>query len=374
MLFDLETLRVIWWGLLGVLLIGFVVFDGFDLGAAMLFRFVGKTPQEHNIIIHTVNPVWEGNQVWLILAAGAIFAAWPYVYAVSFSGFYFAFFLALFTLILRPVGFKFRNKIHNATWTLCWDSALFLGAAIPSLVFGVAFGNLFLGAPFYLDSDLRVFYTGSFMDLFSFFPLLCGAISILLMIVHGSVYMALKTQGNLSKRSEKVTLFSSFFLLVGMGIAGIFLQWIEGYHLVNEVHNGPSNPLHKEVVQITGGWLGVYTRFPLACVLPIGIYFFGILTPICLHIQRQGIAFISSACTIFFILTTAGCSLFPFLLPSSLHPNHSLTVWDASSSGTTLSIMLVVTCIFFPCILFYTSWVYSVLRGKVTEQTLKDHY
>src|SRR5580692_3013228 len=156
---EYEILRLIWWALLGILLIGFAVMDGFDLGTAALLPFVGRTNMERRVAINSVGPVWEGNQVWFILGGGAIFAAWPALYAASFSGFYLAMFLVLAALILRPAGFKFRSKLPNTTWRGFWDWALFVGGVVPSLVFGVAFGNLFLGVPFSFDSDLR-FHSG----------------------------------------------------------------------------------------------------------------------------------------------------------------------------------------------------------------------
>ena len=155
-MFTYEILRLIWWALLGILLIGFAVTDGFDLGAAILLPFVAKTDAERRVAINTVGPVWEGNQVWFILGGGAIFAAWPPLYAVAFSGFYLAMFLVLCALILRPVAFKFRSKLAHPTWRSIWDWALFVAGLVPSLVFGVAFGNVLEGAPFRFDETLRM--------------------------------------------------------------------------------------------------------------------------------------------------------------------------------------------------------------------------
>ena len=158
-MFDFPTLKVIWWLLLGILLIGFAIMDGFDLGAGMLLPFIGRSDTERRVVINTIGPVWEGNQVWLILGGGAIFAAWPALYAASFSGFYLAMMLVLAALILRPVGFKFRSKMPGARWRANWDWALFVGGLVPSLVFGVAMGNLLEGVPFSFDSELRATYT-----------------------------------------------------------------------------------------------------------------------------------------------------------------------------------------------------------------------
>lgn len=177
---DYATLKLIWWLLVGVLLIGFALTDGFDMGATALLPFLGKTDDERRIVINTVGATWEGNQVWLITAGGAMFAAWPLVYAASFSGFYFAMLLVLFALFFRPVGFDYRSKRTDPRWRAGWDWGLFIGGFVPALVFGIAFGNLLQGVPFQFDSDLRVTYHGSFWALLNPFALLCGLVSLIM--------------------------------------------------------------------------------------------------------------------------------------------------------------------------------------------------
>ena len=191
---DYEILRLIWWALLGILLIGFAVMDGFDLGTAALLPFVGKTDIERRVIINTVGPVWEGNQVWFILGGGAIFAAWPTLYAASFSGFYLAMFLVLATLILRPAGFNFRGKIDDIRWRAFWDWALFAGGVVPALVFGVAFGNLFQGVPFGFDSDLRFHSQITLTLLLNPFALVVGLVSLSMIVLHGAAWLNYKTE------------------------------------------------------------------------------------------------------------------------------------------------------------------------------------
>src|SRR5450755_3004944 len=174
---DYDILRLIWWALLGILLIGFAILDGYDLGTAMLLPFVARTDGERRQVRETIEPTWEGHQVWFILAGGAAFAAWPSLYAVSFSGFYVAMLLVLMALIVRPVSFNFRDKIEDSRWRSSWDWTLAVGGFVPSLVFGVAFGNLLLGVPFGFDADLRPAYTGTFFDLLNPFSLLAGVLS-----------------------------------------------------------------------------------------------------------------------------------------------------------------------------------------------------
>lgn len=370
---DYEILRLIWWALLGILLIGFAILDGFDLGVAGLLPFVSKTDVERRVVLNTVGPVWEGNQVWLILGGGAIFAAWPSLYAVSFSGFYLAIFLALFAIIIRPVGFKFRSKMPSKTWRSFWDMSLFVGGIIPALIFGVAFGNLFLGVPFYFNDELRSFYTGGFFELLTPFPLLCGILAIAMMLLQGATFLALKTEKKIQQRSKTYGQLIALFTAILFALCGVYL-WvgIDGYAIVSEINTaGPSNPVIKEVIRKTGAWMTWHETYPLTYGVPAFGILMALMTALLLKISYHMCAFITSSLTTFFIIATAGFSLFPFLLPSSTTPNHSLTVWDASSSQLTLFVMLIATLIFLPIVLAYTAWVYRVLRGKVTEETIK---
>jgi len=366
---DYETLRLLWWALLGTLLIGFAVMDGFDLGTAMLLPYVAKTDSERRVAINTVGPVWEGNQVWFILGGGAIFAAWPALYAVAFSGFYLAMFLVLAALILRPVAFKFRSKIDNPRWRSTWDIVLCIAGIVPSLIFGVAFGNVLVGAPFRFDETLRMIYEGNLFGLLNPFSLLCGLVSVAMLLAHGGTYLAMKTEGMVSKRAAEAARVTSIACVVLFVIAGFCVwQWIDGYVITSAVvHSGPSNPLMKTVVRQSGAWFANYKAYPVTMAAPvIAIAAFLLVSPL-LALRRKGMAFLASSLGIAAVIATAGLSLFPFLLPSSIEPKASLTVWDGSSSQLTLMIMLIATLIFLPIVLLYTGWVYRVLRGPVTE-------
>lgn len=217
-MFDYESLKLIWWVLVGVLLIGFALTDGFDLGAAALMPFVGKTDSERRVVINTIAPHWDGNQVWLITAGGALFAAWPLVYAASFSGFYWAMLLVLFALFVRPVGFDYRSKLADPRWRQAWDWGLFVGGLVPALVFGVAFGNLLLGVPFELDSTLRSSYHGNFWQLLSPFGLLAGLVSLSMLLLHGGTWLMMRTDGDVARRSRRAAqVFALLFLLCFSG-------------------------------------------------------------------------------------------------------------------------------------------------------------
>jgi cytochrome bd ubiquinol oxidase subunit II len=365
-----ETLRLIWWALLGILLIGLAVTDGFDLGAAILLPFVGKTDSERRVAINTVGPVWEGNQVWLILGGGAIFAAWPPLYAVAFSGFYLAMFLVLCALILRPAGFKYRSKLSSPTWRAAWDWLLFVGGLIPALIFGVAFGNVLRGVPFRFDDTLRMTYEGTLFGLLNPFALLCGLVSVAMLTMHGGAYLALKAEEPVAGRAAGIAARAAMALIALFAIAGLWVAFfLDGYAISGAVaHDGPSNPLFKHVGISAGAWLANYQQAPLTLAAPVLGFGGAALTILSLQSpKRYAFAILASALSVAGIIATAGLSVFPFLLPSSLRPDDSLIVWDSSSSRLTLFIMLIATVVFLPIVLVYTAWVYRVLRGRVTS-------
>jgi cytochrome bd ubiquinol oxidase subunit II len=371
---DYEILRLIWWLFLGVLLIGFAIMDGFDLGSAALLPWVARSDVERRVVLNSIGPVWDGNQVWLILGAGAIFAAWPAIYAAAFSGFYLAMFLVLATLILRPVGFEFRNKIADPRWRAFWDWALFAGGLVPSLVFGVAIGNLLQGAPFRLDADMRALYLGTgLFELLNPFGLLCGLVSLAMLVGHGAVYLSLKTEGEVNARAQQAARLAPLVMLALFLLAGVWVALgIDGYAITSAVTvDGPSNPLLKTVVRVPGGWLANYRAYPWTLAAPILAIVGGLGQSLLSAARRRGLAFVASGVAIFGVVSTAGVSMFPFLMPSSAQPEASLTVWDASSSQRTLFVMLIATLIFLPIVLAYTSWAFHTLRGAVTAAQIE---
>ena len=363
---DYATLRLIWWLLLGILLIGFAVMDGFDLGVATLLPAVARTDEERRIVLNVIGPVWEGNQVWLILGGGAIFAAFPPLYAVSFSGFYIAMFLILVALILRPVGFKFRSKVPDPRWRAVWDWALFASGLVPSLVFGVAMGNVLLGVPFHFDDALRVYYAGGLFGLLTPFALLCGLVSVAMLLMHGAGMLAMKTSGAVAARARRYGSIAAVATAVLFVIGGIWVARLDGYALQVAMDTaGPSNPLAKIAVAKPGAWMDNYARWPVTWLLPaIGVAG-ALMSAVLLRAGRAGLAFLASSVSIIGIILTEGVATFPFLLPSSTQVGSSLTLWDASSSHMTLFIMLLATAFFLPIVLLYTAWVFRVLRGKV---------
>jgi cytochrome bd ubiquinol oxidase subunit II len=368
---DYPTLRVLWWGLLGVLLIGFALTDGWDLGVGALLPFVGRTDSERRMAINAVGPTWEGNQVWFILGGGAIFAAWPFVYAVSFSGFYLAMFAVLASLILRPVGFKYRSKRPDPVWRTCWDWALFVGGFVPSLVFGVAVGNVLQGLPFRFDSDLRVTYEGSFFGLFTPFTLLCGLLSVAMIVLHGAAFLTIKVErGEVHERARRYGSVAAIVSIVLFALGGIDVVYGGlGYHITSAIDPaGPSNPLRMTTEHLAGGWLANETAYPWTIFAPLLGFVGALVALLGIRLRSEAPAFAGSVFSVIGIIATVGLSMFPFILPSAIDPHSSLTIWNASSSESTLLLMLIATVIFLPLILIYTAWVYRIMWGRVTRE------
>ena len=375
-MFDYEVLRVIWWALIGVLLIGFAITDGFDLGVGALLTLVGKTDDDRRIMINTIGPHWDGNQVWLITAGGAIFAAWPMVYAAAFSGLYLALAITLIALWMRPLGFDYRSKLANPTWRKSWDWALFAGGLIPALIFGVTFGNLLLGLPFEYDSMLKPTYTGSFFGLLSPFALLCGLVSLAMLLNHGATWLQLKTDGELQTRARKVSTLLSLVTFALFLIAGVYLTfYVDGYVISSHIDTmATSNPMTKQVMIKAGAWLNNYEQYPWMLSAPLLAISGALACSYFSHRNKAPLAFIASALTLTGIILTAGFSMFPFLLPSSTMPQASLTVWDATSSLLTLKTMFIVACLFIPIVLGYSLYGFYVMRGRIKSSDLhKSH-
>ena len=372
---DYEMLKLIWWLLVGVLLIGFAVMDGHDMGVGALLPFVGRNDVERRVVINTVAPHWDGNQVWFITAGGAIFAAWPMVYATAFSGFYWAMMAVLWALFFRPVGFDYRSKLQNPTWRNTWDWGLFIGGAVPPIIFGVAFGNLLLGVPFQFDDTLRSTYTGTFWQLLNPFALLSGVVSLSMILFQGANFLMLRTEGDIGRRAKTASLIFGAATFATFALAGLWvMNGIEGYAITSHIDpNALPDPLDKTVVREVGAWMHNYALYSWAKWVPIAAFIAiaaGILAG---RMNRPGTAFIASSVACGGIIATAGVSMFPFVMPSSLDPRSSLTVWDSVSSEMTLGLMLGATVIFMPLIIFYTSWAYKVMRGKVTVEYIKAH-
>ncbi|HEY8049417.1 MAG TPA: cytochrome d ubiquinol oxidase subunit II [Ramlibacter sp.] len=377
-MFDYATLKVIWWVLVGVLLIGFAVMDGHDMGVGTLLPFAGRGDDERRVIINCVGPHWDGNQVWFITAGGAVFAAWPLVYAAAFSGFYWAMLAVLWALFLRPVGFDYRSKIANPLWRRTWDWGLFAGGAVPPLIFGVAFGNLLQGVPFHFDRMLVISYTGTFWQLLNPFALLAGVVSSAMITLHGATYLAHRTVGAVQSRAQFAASLMAAVTSAAFALAGVWLKFggIEGYAIDGAIDPAAlPDPLAKAVVRSADAWFANFGAHPLLWALPA----IGVAAPLAaaalVRADRTLAGFVTSSLAMAAIIGTAAAAMFPFVMPSSSVPSASLTVWDSVSSHFTLGLMFWATAIFMPLIVFYTGWAYKVMAGKVTTDYVRrnDH-
>lgn len=350
-----SILQFLGWLAVGLLMYFFAATGGFDLGAGMLVPFIGKNDAERRVVINTVGPTWDGNQVWLITAGGAIFAIFPRVYAASFSGFYFGILLVLWSLFLRPVSFEFRSKLESAKWRSFWDWALCVGSFVPSLVIGVAIGNLFVGLPFQVDPiSLRFIYgnpnnPSAFIDLLHLlnpFSLLVGVTCVLMLLQHGAAYLAMRTSGPVLERSKKIVIVSAILLMVSFMAAGIWISigmnhWLNNYYAHAWLWIAP-------ILGLLGSLLAI--RF---------------ITKDAKNAKNAvNKAFYASCISLLGILGTMGYALFPYIMVSSTNPSESLLVWNASSSELSLIGILVCAVIMLPIIFYYTTFVYRKIWGR----------
>ncbi len=370
-----EYLKLAWWILIGVLWICFALTEGFDMGVAMILPFVGKTDEERRVAINAIAPHWDGNQVWLILAAGALFAAWPTLYATAFSAMYLALLILLFSLFLRPVGFDYRSKLPSQKWRNFWDWALFVPGVVPPLIFGVGMGNLFLGIGFEYDDLMRSSFDTGFFQLLHPFAVLSGLLAIAMFMMHGASYLMLRSGWPVYDRARTFLGYAALAVIVLFAIEGIWLwQWIDGYAISGHFDIAAvSNPLNKTVTVGEVSWLHNYVVYPWFIIAPV-LGFGGAITALIMgKAEKPVLAFYGSCVSLIGIILTAGFSLFPFIFPSSLNPDHSLTMWDATSSALTLNIMFWAALFFVPLILAYTSWCYKVMWGKHTVESIREN-
>ncbi|MCD8339792.1 MAG: cytochrome d ubiquinol oxidase subunit II [Burkholderiales bacterium] len=372
---DYEILKILWWLFLGVILSVFSIMDGQDMGIGAMLPFVGKTDDDKRVMINAVAPHWDGNQVWLILGGGAIFAAWPMIYATAFSGFYWAMLLVLFALFFRPVGFDYRGKVEHTAWKTTWDWLLFIGSVVPPIVCGVAFGNLLQGVPFYFDNDLRSWYTGSFWALLNPFALVCGVAAISLYIQQGANYLYARTTGSIQAAGKKWSVIAGYVFSAMFVLGGLWCYFgIDGYVITSPVDPAMlPNPLNKTVTREAGAWFINYGKYPVLWLIPLIAVGGSLLSVYMIKLGKAAWAIICSSLAMIGTIFTPLISMFPFLLPSSTNFVSSLTAWDCTSSQLTLFVMLIVTLIFLPIVLLYTAWAYYVLRGKLTPDYIKEN-
>ncbi|MEO7067135.1 MAG: cytochrome d ubiquinol oxidase subunit II [Rhodanobacter sp.] len=364
--------QIIWWLLLGVLLIGMAVMVGMDMGVGTILRYVGRTDLERRVAMNIIGPHWEGNQVWFVLGGGAIFAAFPLIYATAFSGFYVVMLVLLWSMILRPLGFEYRGHLPSAKWRGMWDWALVISGLVPMVVFGAAFGNLFEGVPFHFSWNLTSTYTGSFLALLNPFAILCGLLSASLSVFMGSVTLMNGGEGVIYERSRRIARVSVLLAVVLFAVGGFWVHSMDGYVLTQSPGPGVAQTPLQQVVTLTGGaWFANFNAHPALWSLP-ALGFVGMLVGLLgASTGRSHLAWWFGALAWIGVIATAGAALFPFLLPSSSVAAQSLTVWNSSSSELTLTWMLGFTAVFVPLIVWYTSWAFYVMRGKVKAEQVE---
>lgn len=366
-MFDYVTLKVIWWALMTTVLIGFAVTGGLDLGVNFLLPIIGRTDEDRRLILNSSGPTWEGNQVWLITFGAGLFAIWPAAYATAFSSMYYAIMLALLVLILRPPGVDYRSKLTSIAWRSTWDYCLFASSLILGLVFGIAVGNLFIGLDFYFTPELNSIYKGSFFSLFEFFPILIGLLSICMFTVQGGLFLQYKLSGELISRAQKVVKISGAIFILGFIYAGVLASRSTGYIILNMPDPNTAFDATKKIVATAPtAWLGNYMAYPWLWALPVTTIIAMKLALVFSSYNKPIRGLLLSSLAIITTILTAGVALFPFIIPSSFDPNHSLTIWDASSSKLTLEWTFWVVVLLLPIVLWYTTWVYRVMRGKTT--------
>jgi cytochrome d ubiquinol oxidase subunit II len=371
------AMKVLWWLLLGVLLMGLAIMVGMDMGVGTILRYVGRTDGERRVAINIIGPHWDGNQVWFILGGGAIFAAWPVIYATAFSGLYVVMLLLLWTMIIRPVGFEYRSKLPSATWRNAWDWGLFVSGLVPMVVFGAAIGNTLQGFPYHFEWNMASVYSGSFLALFNPFAILCGLLSVSLSVYMGAAMVMNRSEGALYERCRRVLVLAGPLALVLFSIGGIWVAFLQGYSLSGATPGADANPLDPHVVvQLSrGAWFANYRALPALWLLPLLTYAGIGMGTLAGRAGRSHLAWWLGALAWIGVLGTVGAAMFPFMMPSSSNPAQSLTVWNASSSEHTLIWMTLWTAVFVPAILAYTSWAFWVMRGKVrTEQVEGDDH
>lgn len=331
-----EFLQSVWYLLIGVLITGYAILDGFDLGVGVLYPFVAKKDEERRLLLNAIGPFWDGNEVWLLTGGGALFAAFPHVYATVFSGFYLALMLVLFALILRAVSFEFRSRVESPRWRKLWDGIFFVGSLLPALLTGVAVGNVMRGVP--LNAQME--FTGNFFTLLNPFSLLVGLTGLAMFVTHGAIYLVMKTNGPVAERARRWA--------EGAWIALVVLTVLTSVVAAIDVPCRFANA----------------SRQPLIWAIPVLLLAFMALTRWSVAQGKAGRAFLFSALTIAGLMAIFGAANYPYLLPARNVAEYGLTVFNASASRLTLQTMLIIALIGVPLVLTYTAYIYYAFRGK----------
>ncbi len=370
---DYVFLKIIWWFLIGFVLMIYATTAGYDSGVTMIMPFL-RSETDRRVVLNTSAPVWDGNMTWIVFAGGGLFVIWPVVYATAFSGLYAAMLCILWTLFFRPTGFDYRGKIQSHAWRRFWDLGLLVSGGVPVFVFGVAMGNCLLGFPFHFDPiTFRDFYTGNFGDLLSGFGILTGIVAVLMVLMHGSAYIQRRTEDHLRELAHKLFHLFALLVLITFTLAGLLVSYsVKGYTLVSYPPNATLHPLNNVVTQGVGAWISSYMIYPWKFFPPIITYVSLLLSLWSNHRRAIVATFWFSAIAVGGIIGTAGVTLFPFLMPSSTFPSQSLTVWNSTSSQYALNIMFYVGVVLLFIILGYKIFAFNTIWSKKKTITARD--
>jgi cytochrome d ubiquinol oxidase subunit II len=374
---DYAVLKIVWWMLIGLVLMLYGTTAGYDLGITIILPFLKKESHKR-LVLNISGPTWDGNQTWIVFAGGGLFVVWPVAYALSFSGFYAAILMILWPFFLRPLGYDYRGKIDSSKWRRFWDWGLFVSSFLPVFIFGVAFGNLLQGVPFYFDpKTMQQYYTGNFATLMNPFGILCGLVSAAMIIMHGAAWIARRGRSELQAKARSIQFVFAWLTLVLFVIAGFWLMTrVAGYTLVSQPIEPTEDPLNNVVTRGLGVWTAGYSGNPWK-YYPIVIAFIALISTLVFNRVRQfHLAFWSSVFSVAGIIGTAGATLFPFLIPSSTHLAQSLTVWNAASSQYALNTMFYVGAALLVIILIYKLFAFKAAWGKIDtigEEDLEEN-
>ena len=337
MILDYDTLTFIWFVLLGLLLCGYTILDGFDLGVGILHPFIAKSDTERRLVMNSIGPLWDGNEVWLVTFGGALFAAFPVAYATVFSSFYTAFFLLLTCLIGRAVSLEFRSKVHSTTWRRFWDVGFFASSFTAALLLGIAAGNIMEG----MQLGAKFHYQGSLLQQLTWYPILVGSLTVSLFALHGAIYLYLKTEDELQQRVHGL-INRLFIVFAGLYLIVTVATWLHVPHATDNLRDHP--------------WLFIVPVLNFLAVLNI---------PRAMHLKKPGYAFFTSSMVILALASLFSVAVYPNLMLSTIDPTYSITLENARSSHQTLGTMLIIAVIGLPCVISYTIVVYWIFRGKV---------
>lgn len=370
---DYTFLQLVWWVLIGFVLIIYATTAGYDAGVTMIMPFM-RREIDRRVLLNTSAPVWDGNLSWIVFAGGGLFVVWPVVYSTAFSGCYAAMLCILWSLFFRATGFDYRGKIQKHAWRRFWDLGLLISGGLPVFIFGVLLGNCLLGLPFHFDEKtFRSFYTGSFWELFNGFGLLAGLISLLMVLMHGAAYIQRRTESHLREMAHKLFYVFAITILIAFTAAGLWVAFgIKGYVLISSASNPTLYPTDNVVTQSLGAWIDSYAVYPWKFYPPI-IAYVSLLVGLWANAMRYCVlCFWASAVSIGGIIATAGATLFPFLMPSSTYLNQGLTVWNSTSSQYALNTMLYVGVFLLLVILCYKIFAFHTLWSKQKTITAAD--